>query len=93
MLYRLLALPLTAEYRIRTQDRGRTVDEWKIRPEWSDNHGLDCLVGCSVGASLLGVHLPETGSALPPKRKTFRMSELQRASGRARDHNTSLGFY
>lgn len=90
--HRLLAEHLTAEYRIRTQGRGRTVDEWKIRPERSDNHWLDCLVGCSVGASLLGVHLAETGSSLPPKRKTFSLAHLQQASRRARDHNLGLGY-
>lgn len=49
--HRLLAEHLTAEYRVRTERRGRTVDEWKIRPEQSDNHWLDCLVGCAVAAS------------------------------------------
>lgn len=91
--HRLLAEHLTAEYRVRTQGRGRTVDEWKLRPERSDNHWLDCLVGCSVGASLLGVHLPETGSGLPPKRKAVSLSSLQIAARRARNHNTTLGEY
>lgn len=36
--HRLLAEHLTAEYRVRTEGRGRTVDEWKQRPERSDNH-------------------------------------------------------
>ena len=53
-LHRLLAEHLTAEYRVKTQGRGRTVDEWKARPERTDNHWLDCLVGAAVGASMCG---------------------------------------
>jgi hypothetical protein len=48
---RLFAEHLTAEYRVKTEGRGRTVDEWKMRPERGDNHWLDCLVGCAVAAS------------------------------------------
>ena len=47
--HRLLAEHLTAEYRVKTEGRGRTVDEWKLRPERSDNHWFDCLVGCCRG--------------------------------------------
>lgn len=53
--HRLLATHLTAEYRIRTSGRGRTVDEWRLRPERPDNHWLDGLVGCAVAASILGI--------------------------------------
>ena len=35
--HRLLADHLTAEYRVKTQGRGRTVDEWKQRPERTDS--------------------------------------------------------
>jgi hypothetical protein len=41
-------------------DWGRTVDEWKLRPERADNHLLDCLVGAAVGASMQGISLDET---------------------------------
>lgn len=62
--HRLFAEHLTAEYRVRTEGRGRTVDEWKPRPGQPDNHWLDGLVGCAVGASILGVSLmaDETGA-------------------------------
>jgi hypothetical protein len=50
----MLAEHLTAEYPIRTAGRGREVDEWKALPG-RDNHWLDCLVGCAVGASVLGI--------------------------------------
>ena len=37
---------ITSEYRVKTEGRGRTVDEWKLRPERGDNHWFDGLVGC-----------------------------------------------
>jgi hypothetical protein len=52
--HRGLSEHLTAEYRVRTQGHGRTVDEWKLKPGRPDNHWLDCLVGCAVAASMLG---------------------------------------
>ena len=58
--HQLLAEHLTAEYRVRTEGRGRTVDEWKLKPQNSDNHWLDCVAGCAVCASILGAALPET---------------------------------
>jgi hypothetical protein len=77
--HRLLAEHITAEYRIKTAGRGRTVDEWKLRPETSENHWLDCLVGCAVGASIQGVMLFGTGQGSSPKRLRIKLSELQRA--------------
>jgi len=77
--HRLLADHLTAEYRVRTEGRGRTVDEWKVRPEQFDNHWLDCLVGCAVAASTQGVHLSETGVHLAQRREPIKLSSLPRA--------------
>lgn len=76
--HRLLAEHLTAEYRVRTEGRGRTVDEWKLRPERNDNHWLDGIVGCAVAASiqgavLLGTELPRQGA-----RKRVSFAALQR---------------
>ncbi len=76
--HRLLAEHLTAEYRVRTEGRGRTVDEWKARPQRGDNHWLDCLVGCAVAASLQGVVLQGTESLLTVKRDRVSFAELQR---------------
>ena len=53
-LHRLFAEQITAEYRVKTEGRGRTVDEWKLRAAAVDNHWLDCLVGCAVAASIQG---------------------------------------
>jgi hypothetical protein len=63
LYHQLLAEHLTAEYRVRTQGLGRTVDEWKIRPQRGDNHWLDCLAGCAVAASIQGSALAEQLSA------------------------------
>jgi hypothetical protein len=55
------------------------VDEWKLRPEASDNHWLDGLVGCAVAASMQGAVLAGTddrGERAP--RSRVRLSELQR---------------
>jgi hypothetical protein len=80
--HRLLAEHLCAEYRVRTEGRGRTVDEWKQRPERTDNHWLDCIVGCCVGASMQGVAL--SGSDSVSMRKSGRVSfaQMQRKRNR-----------
>jgi hypothetical protein len=44
-----------AEVATRTEDRGRIVQEWNLRPSRPDNHWFDCLVGCLVAASMCGV--------------------------------------
>ncbi len=76
--HRLFAEHITAEYRVKTAGRGRTVDEWKLRPEATENHWLDCLVGCAVGASIQGVTLFGTSQAVAPKRPRIKLSELQK---------------
>jgi phage terminase large subunit GpA-like protein len=76
--HRLFAEHITAEYRVRAEGRGRTVDEWKQRPERPDNHWLDCLVGCAVAASMQGVTLSGTGTQVPAKRERVSFAALQR---------------
>jgi len=76
--HRLLAEHLTSEYRVKTEGRGRTVDEWKLRVDGLDNHWLDCLVGCAVAASMQGATLFGTESK-PVLRPRVRLSELQGA--------------
>jgi hypothetical protein len=80
--HRLFADHLTAEYRVKTEGRGRTVDEWKIRPERSDNHWLDGVVGCAVAASMQGCSLPGTDVKPAPKRERVSFAELQRSKRR-----------
>ena len=76
--HQLLAEHLTAEYRVKTEARGRIVDEWKIRAGGPDNHWLDCLVGCAVAASILGAVLPGTDAKAAPARAPLRLSELRK---------------
>ena len=70
--HRMLSDHLVAEYRVRTEGRGRVVDEWKLRPEKPDNHWLDCLVGSAVAASVEGCVLPGTAPREPPKKARRR---------------------
>ena len=76
-LHRLFAEHITAEYRVKTEGRGRTVDEWKPRAAAVENHWLDCLVGSAVAASIQGTILPGTDVKPLPKRPRVKLSELQ----------------
>ncbi len=70
---------MVAEYRVQTEGRDRRVDEWFPRADHRDNHWFDCIVGCAVGASILGVHLAGTSKASKPgKRKRIRYSDAKR---------------
>ena len=73
--HQLFAEHLTAEYRVKTQGRGRTVDEWKLKPQSHDNHFLDCVAGCAVCGSMLGASLPETFPAKLDRKPMIRLSD------------------
>ncbi len=75
--HRLFAEHLTAEYRVRTEGRGRTVDEWKPRPGQPDNHWLDGLVGCAVAASMLGARLLNEESPGSKPTGRLKLSDLR----------------
>ena len=83
-IHRLFSEHITAEYRVKTEGRGRTVDEWKIRPGNPDNHWLDCLVGCAVGASMQGVALDgmERHQAVSKRRRMTAAEMAALARGR-----------
>lgn len=51
--HELLLQHLTSEFPVRTEARGRVVDEWKSAGK--ENHWLDGLVGSAVAASIAGV--------------------------------------
>jgi len=72
--HRMFAEQMTAEYPVKTEGRGREVDEWKARPG-RDNHFLDCVVGCCVAACVQGAALPawtaNPGGVRKRKRRTF----------------------
>ena len=73
--HQLFAEHLTAEYRVKTQGRGRTVDEWKLKPQSHDNHFLDCVAGCAVCGSMLGASQPETLPAKLDRKPMIRLSD------------------
>ena len=76
--HRMLADHLTAEYSVRVEGRGRTVDEWKLKASRPDNHWLDGLVGCAAAASMQGATLAGTGGNAAPRRTRVKLSDLQR---------------
>ncbi|MEO2018303.1 MAG: terminase gpA endonuclease subunit, partial [Fuerstiella sp.] len=77
--HRLFAEHVTAEYFVKTEGRGRKVDEWKMRPEQADNHWLDCLVGAAVAASIQGAVLFGTGQENRRSRDRVKLSKLQKS--------------
>ena len=58
--HRLLAEHLTAEYFVEVSGRGRQVNQWSLHPGRRDNHWLDDIVGCAVGASMVGCQTLDT---------------------------------
>ncbi|MFO0082396.1 MAG: hypothetical protein ACK55O_07235, partial [Phycisphaerales bacterium] len=78
--HRLLSEHLTSEYRVRTEGRGRTVDEWKLRVEGLDNHWLDGWVGAAVAASMQGAVLFGTDhkQAVRPRLRLSALKGAQR---------------
>ena len=76
----LFAEHLTSEYRVKTEGRGRKVEEWKMRPEAHDNHWWDGLVGCAVAASMCGCVLAgtDTVQARRPAKPKVKLSDLRK---------------
>jgi hypothetical protein len=69
----LLTVHLLSEYRIPTFGMGRRVEEWKIRPNYSENHWFDGLVGSAVTASERGLKWsPAEAAGAPPEVKPER---------------------
>ncbi len=74
--HQLLFDHLTSEYFRVTSGAGRTLKEWKIRPDRQRNDLLDCLVGCLVGAHLVGASMPEWQGGSGTKSKPISLSSL-----------------
>lgn len=80
--HELLADQLSAEYGVHVEGRGRRVCEWKLRPG-RDNHYWDCLVGCAVGASILGASIAgQSRKAAARPRKSYSEIMAERAKRR-----------
>lgn len=79
-LHEMFADQLTAEYATHTQGRNRELDEWNEKPNRPDNHLFDCMVGCAVGASMLGAAV--SGDMVQAPRKRVSLAEMQRRARR-----------
>jgi hypothetical protein len=77
--HEMFADHMCSETPIRTEGRGRVVEQWELRPERPDNHFFDCLVGCAVGASFVGV---ATDHMKIPDKKRLRLSDIQNRARR-----------
>jgi hypothetical protein len=75
--HRMLSEHLTSEYFVKTEGRGRSVDEWKQRPEQPDNHWFDCLVGSAVAASMQGCILLGTNTVAVANGCRISFKDLQ----------------
>lgn len=78
--HRMLGEHCAAEYpvAVKRQSGGREVEEWKDRPN-RDNHLWDCLIGCSVAASLQGLTWSAgsaAGEGPVPQKKRKKVSAL-----------------
>lgn len=78
--HELIAEHLTSEFRIKTTGWGRQVDEWRLLPARSDNHWLDCLVGCCVLASICGCALEGYGMPLERRARTVKDASSELSS-------------
>ena len=84
MQHRLFTEHLTAECRIQTEGRGRTVNEWKLPAHRPDNHWFDCVVGCAATGSMQGAERVGARVSGKPGRQRLKLSGLQRKERRGR---------
>ncbi len=76
--HRLYAAHLTAEFRVRTEGRGRRVDQWEPKPGGPENHFWDTLVGATLAASIQGIVVEKTGVE---KKKSRPLAEIMGRTG------------
>ena len=76
--HEMLCDQLSAEFGVVVSGRGRRVTEWKNRPG-RDNHLWDCLIGCAVGASVVGMEIP--GQAKPKQVKRMTAADIAKLRG------------
>jgi len=76
----LFAEHLTAEYRVRTEGRGRTGDEYRLPVRKLDNHWFDCLVRCIAVASMKSVERIGAEVKSARQRERLKLSSLRRKS-------------
>ena len=67
-----------SEVWVRTEGHGRTVYQWSPKIGGIDNHWLDCMVGCSVAASMCGCSLIGHNVKTYAKRERIKLSDIQK---------------
>lgn len=70
---------LTAETFVPVSARGRTVREWSQLPGRTENHWLDCVVGCAASASMVGI-MPEGVEKITVRRAPVGGVRIERKS-------------
>lgn len=75
--HRMIIEQLTSEYSVKTEGRGRVVDEFHLRPG-RDNHLLDCVVGCNVAASIMGCSVSRTLEIAKQRKKANKASKKRK---------------
>ena len=78
----------TAEYSIETSSKGRSVNEWKVKPN-RDNHWLDCLVGNVVCANFIGIEVKEAETRNRTKQRISLKAKAEKAEQTAVEVNIS----
>ena len=72
---------MVSEYSVKTEGRGRTVDEWSLRPN-RENHWFDGMVGCAIAASEQGIMLESQSANRKYRRDTVSARERLSRLGR-----------
>ena len=77
--HELLAHHCTAEVAAPVTLRGMTFDKWELLPHKPDNHLWDCLVGCAVAGSVLGLQWSASpdGAGEVPRPRARTLGEMQ----------------
>ncbi|OQA04345.1 MAG: hypothetical protein BWY69_00016 [Planctomycetes bacterium ADurb.Bin401] len=63
---------------VRTEGHGRVVYQWSPKVGGLDNHWFDCMVGCSVAASMCGCNLSGHNIKTHAKRERIKLSDIQK---------------
>lgn len=68
----------TAEYSIETSSKGRTVNQWKVKPN-RDNHFFDCLTGNVVCANFIGIQVKQAETRKLPKQRISLKAKAEKS--------------
>jgi len=81
--HRLFSEHLTSEKREKVEARSRVIDVWDLIPG-RENHWLDCLVGCTVAASIQGCALETLPNDKPREKKKVSFRDMQKQAQSSR---------